>query len=214
MDEVTGGGLLRGTTTLLAGPTGSGKTTMGLQFVLEGVRRGQPSLYVNFQENPTQLASALRALGTDVAAARARGLHLFYSSPVELQIDSVIVSVFRMIREKGIERVVVDAVGDLMSAASDTQRIQEYLYALVQHLAVRGVTCILNVEIPGGISALGSGLDARLSFMSDNIVLLEAQVGSSFRRTVVVVKCRATAHDLRRRDLEITASGASVRATD
>ena len=61
VDDLMGGGLWRGSTTLLAGPTGAGKTTAALQFVLEGVRLGEPCLYANFQENPVQLARVCAA---------------------------------------------------------------------------------------------------------------------------------------------------------
>ena len=64
LDSMLGGGFCAGSATLVAGPTGSGKTTMGIQFVLEGLRRGERCLLVNFQENPTQLA---HQLGLDAA---------------------------------------------------------------------------------------------------------------------------------------------------
>ena len=211
LDERMGGGLWRGSATLLAGPTGSGKTTIGLQFVLEGVKRGEPSLYVNFQENPTQLASTLRSLGTEVGKARRRGLHLYYSSPVELQIDSVIISIFRTIREQGIQRVVIDSVGDLMAAASDPRRVQDYLYSLVQQFTVMRVTCILIFETPGGVANIqNSAVGARLSYMSDNIVLLGVDAGRDFGRTLAVLKARATAHDLLSHELTIGEDGASL----
>ena len=59
-----------------------------------------------------------------------------YASPVELQIDSIIVDMFRRIQERGVRRLVIDALGDLASAATDPQRLHDYLYALVQHFAV------------------------------------------------------------------------------
>ena len=59
LDEMLDGGVWRGTTTLLAGPSGAGKTTIGLQFALEGAQKGEPTLYMNFQENPTQLSRTI-----------------------------------------------------------------------------------------------------------------------------------------------------------
>jgi circadian clock protein KaiC len=92
------GGLWRGSTTLLGGPTGAGKTTIALQFTLEGVRQGEPGLYVHLEENPTQLSFLVEGFGTDPDTP---GLHLLYHSPVELQIDSLVDEMFGLIRERG-----------------------------------------------------------------------------------------------------------------
>ena len=91
---------------LLHGDTGAGKTTIGLQFALEGARCGEPTLYMNFQENPTQLIRTIRGLGVDLEEAQAQGLDLVYASPVELQIDSIIVDMFRRIQQRGVRRLV------------------------------------------------------------------------------------------------------------
>src|SRR4051812_613729 len=111
LDPMMGGGVWRGSTTLIAGPTGSGKTTMALQFALAGVAQGESALYVNFQENPTQLARVIDGLDPDAASREARGLHLLYASSVELQIDRIMVDIFDSIRNHGVRRIVIDAVG-------------------------------------------------------------------------------------------------------
>jgi circadian clock protein KaiC len=213
LDALMGGGMLRGSTTVLAGPTGSGKTTAGLQFVLEGLRRGEPCLYANFQENPMQLTRCLRSLGADVEEVKRRGLHLLYTSPVELQVDSIIVGLFQEIERAGTRRVVIDSVSDLMSAASDPQRLHDYLYALAQHFAVKGVTSILTFETGGGMSdsalstTIGGG---RFAYMCDNIILLSTDIRDSVKRSVAVIKQRASAHDLGIHELEITDKGLRV----
>jgi circadian clock protein KaiC len=209
LDEMLDGGLWRGTTTLLGGPSGAGKTTIGLQFALEGARQGEPTLYMNFQENPTQLIRTIRGLGFDLEEAQAQGLDLVYASPVELQIDSIIVDLFRRIEKGGVRRLVLDAVGDLASAATDAQRLHDYLYALVQHFAVRTITSILNVETAGNSMAL-SGVQNAVSYLSDNVLLLTVDGDRRTRRCLRVLKTRGSAHDTLVREVSISDEGMTV----
>jgi len=212
LDQLMGGGLLEGSTLLLAGPTGSGKTTAGLQFAIEGVRAGEPSLFINFQENPTQLKGSIASLGENVEQLLAEGLHLYYKSPVELQIDSIIVNIFMMITELKVKRVVLDSVGDLMSAASDPDRLHNFLYALNQHLTVAGVTTILTYELPGGITGntWTTAANQRFSYMADSILVLSLDVRDRVKRSLAVVKQRASGHDLGVHEFEITDRGLRV----
>ena len=210
LDAMLDGGVWAGSTTLLVGPTGAGKTTIATHFALEGVARKEPTLYVNFQENPAQLARSFSNLGADASAARDGGLEFLYVSPVELQIDSIVVGIFERIKGGTIRRVVVDAVGDLISAASDTQRLHDYLYSLVQHFAVNGVTSLLTFE--SGNSSLGT-LDAheqRFSYMSDNVLAISLGGEERTRRTIRVIKTRNSAHDPVVRQLDISAAGARI----
>ncbi len=206
LDAMLDGGVWRGTTTLLAGPSGAGKTTIGLQFALEGARQGEPSLYINFQENPSQLMRTIRGLGVDLEHAREQGLQLVYASPVELQIDSIIVDMFRRIQQGKIRRVVIDALGDLASAATDQQRLHDYLYALVQHFAVSTITSFLNFETTAHAES-GLGVQNAMSYLSDNVILLTVGGEERTRRTIRILKTRGSAHDLRIREVVITGAG-------
>ncbi len=209
LDAMVGGGLWSGSTTLIVGPTGSGKTTMALQFMLEGVRRGEPGLYVHFQENPAQLRRAINALGMSAEQAIAGGLRLRYESPVELEIDSIIVDIFEKIRSGEIKRLAVDAIGDLAAAASDPQRLHDYLYALVQHFTVHHVTSLLTFESGSGVTSTVEH-EQRFSYMSDNVLQLALQGTERTRRTLRVVKTRQSDHDLDVRELAMGAGGAHV----
>jgi circadian clock protein KaiC len=214
LDKLIGGGLWRGSSTLLAGPTGSGKTTFGLLFALDGVKKGEKSLYVNFQENPTQLSRLIESLGSDPVEVQKHGLELLYTSPVELQIDSIIVAILRSMEKNKVDRVVIDAVGDLSMAASNITRLQEYLYALCQSLATRDITIMLVFE------TIGNGLDGgmptesiRYSNMADNLILLSSVTAPDYSRAIRILKARGSEHDLAARRFDITGSGIAIHET-
>ncbi|HEY2923354.1 MAG TPA: ATPase domain-containing protein [Candidatus Eisenbacteria bacterium] len=210
LDPMLGGGFWTGTATLLAGPTGSGKTTMAIQFILEGLRRGEPCLLVNFQENPTQLAYQLEQMAGKLDKDARSRLELQYYSAVELSIDRIVVSIFRALRRNGIRRVVIDALGDLATAAGDPTRMHGYLYALVQHFVVMGVSSLLTLETDPPIMASHES-HGRLSHMTDNIVFLEIRSHDGIvGRTLRIAKARGTAHDLQARELQIDGGGLRI----
>ncbi|MGE5098662.1 MAG: RAD55 family ATPase [Deltaproteobacteria bacterium] len=211
LDELVDGGFLAGTTTLIVGMTGSGKTTLALQFALEGIRRGEKTLYVNFQENPAQLRRAIANLGANPDKLRERGFGLLYASPVELQIDSIVVEIFEAIKTGSIQRLVIDAVGDLAAAASDSQRLHDYLYSLIQHFAARGVTTILTLESGETFTGGGMAHDQRFSYMSDNLIYLAWNPEKVGHRTLRIVKMRGSAHERDLHEFEITGHGARVK---
>jgi circadian clock protein KaiC len=183
---------------------------MGIQFIAEGLRRGERCLLVNFQENPTQLAHQIEGIGGKLDDEARSRLELFYYSAVELSIDRVIVTIFQALRRSGIRRVVIDALGDLAGAASDPTRMHDYLYALVQHFAVMGVSSLLTLETDPPDMARDEA-HGRLSHMSDNIVFLDVKPHNGIvGRTLRVAKARGVAHDLQARALQIDAKGLSI----
>jgi circadian clock protein KaiC len=210
LDRLMGGGLLSGSTTLVAGMTGAGKTTVALQFALEGVRHGEQVLFINFQENPAQLRQAIANLGTDPEAAQQQGLKLVYESPVELQIDSIVVEIFEAVRTGTVRRLVIDAVGDLATAASDFKRLHDYLYSLIQHFAVRGVTTMLTLESPESLAGIALLQDPRISYMSGNVIHLAWSSDKVGRRVLRIVKMRGSSHEHTPREFTIDGAGARL----
>jgi circadian clock protein KaiC len=210
LDELVATGWLRGTSTLVAGPSGAGKTTIGLHFLRTGVELGEAGLLTSFQESPTQLARVMTSHGWDPGATLGPGrLELYYVSPVELRIDAIASGILDRVERSGVRRVVLDAVSDLQKGAADALRYRDFLYSLSQALAVRNVTTMLLVESPG--LETGHGLTGfEVSYMCDNILVLEMHLTDDLARTIRVLKSRGSEHDGRRRPLRISARGVAV----
>lgn len=213
LDELVAEGFWRGSTTLIAGPSGSGKTIMALHFIRQGALDGEPSLYLGFQENPTQLARIMLSLGWDTEDLISSGnLELMYRSPVEMQLDQVAAELFARVRAGKVRRVAIDSLDDLERSSVDRQRFADFIYALMQWFAVENVTCMTTVEI----SHLFSGASAtqqQVSNMCDNLLVLGLATGTNgnLRRTVRIIKTRGSSHDEREHMLQISGRGAIVK---
>jgi circadian clock protein KaiC len=210
LDEMIAMGWLRGTATLVTGPSGAGKTSLGMQFLRAGVDEGEPGLLASFQESPTQLVRMMTSLGWDPRTLLGPGkLDHYYTSPVELQIDTVASEIVRRIGNDGVKRVVIDAVSDLEKASADPLRYRDLLYSLTQMFAAHNVTSMILVETLGPNT--GHGITGyEVSYMSDNILSLEVLLGEDLTRTIRILKSRGSEHDGRRHRLRITRSGVAV----
>lgn len=210
LDAMIHDGFWRGSTTLIAGPTGSGKTIIGLHFICEGALKGEPGLYLGFQENPNQLARIITGLGWDAEKLMNDGFELMYRSPVEMHLDSVTAELFKRVRDGKVKRVVIDALGDLERSSVDRQRFSDFIYALTQWFAKENVTCMMTYEM-SHLFEVHAISDQEISNMSDNILLLRFREGPEMERTLRIIKTRGSAHDNRERKLEITRKGIVIK---
>ncbi len=195
---------------MIAGPTGSGKTIIGLHFICEGALKGEQGLYLGFQENPNQLARIIASFGWEPEKLINRGFELMYRSPVEMQLDGVTSELFERVREGKIKRVVIDALGDLERSSLDRKRFSDFIYALTQWFAERNVTCLMMYQMSSLFEVHGIN-DQEISNLSDNIILLRFREGLEMERTLRIIKTRGSAHDNHEHKLEITGKGIVIK---
>jgi circadian clock protein KaiC len=204
LDELLEEGYWPGASTLCAGPSGAGKTLMGLHFIFNGARDGDPGLIASLQENPVQLERIVRGFGWTLEDPP---IELMYRSPVDVYIDEWVYELLETVERVGARRVLIDSLSDLQHAAPDPIGFREYMYSLSQRLSRQGVSLFMTSELPD-LFQVGRLSEYGVSHLSDNVVLLQyVRDNAVVRRAVTVLKTRASHHQPEIREFTITPEG-------
>ena len=194
LDELMGGGPMGTDATLVTGPSGVGKTILGLRWITQGLEEGEHGLYVTFQDTPVQLTRMAAGFGWDLDAARAAGrLAISYVPMGSLDLDVLANAVRVELDRHPVSRVVLDSLAELVSAARESDRFPAFMRSLVGLIRAAGSSAVVTSETaPYGIA--DRSLDG-LMFLFDNIVDLryieeESQIG----RALSVLKMRNSRH--------------------
>lgn len=211
LDPALGGGLFRGSATLVVGPTGTGKTLVALSLAHSAATRGEKVVFTSFQEDPSQIAEIARNFGWDLKADVAeRGLHLLYVSPVELDLDRHILRIIGALEEAGATILVVDSVSDLEKSAYDGERFASYMFSLIQYAKDRRLTLLMTLEANEEF-AHGAFTSSGVSRIADNVLCLsESRDGEKVRREMRILKTRGSWHDHDVQVVSITKDGMSL----
>lgn len=216
LDAMMGGGILAGHSVVLAGPTGTGKTTFAMQFVAAGLRNGERVVVAIFEETPATYIRRARASGTDFAAAVADGtLHVIYLRPLDLSVDETLDEIRLSVERMGATRVVIDSISGFEVALAPTFRedFRESLYRLIGALTALGVTIYSTVEVVGAQEGGLQFTGHRISFLTDDIISQRyVEIDGELRKVLTVVKMRGSDHD--RGFCEYTLAGGGVTLGD
>ncbi|MDB4974569.1 MAG: protein kinase [Myxococcaceae bacterium] len=215
LDEMLGGGLPSGDATLIAGPSGTGKTVLCSQFVAAGVLQGENGVMAVFEEYPEDYVARAQAMGFDLQAmAEAGKVEVLYLRPLDLSPDEVLFAIQQAVEKIGAKRLVIDSLNgvELALAPGFRDDFRESLYRLVGHLTGGGVSVMMTIELSEAFNELSFSTHA-ISFLAQNIVFLRyVEVDSQLRRMVAVIKMRRSAHSRELREYEITNHGLRVLA--
>ncbi len=214
LDVMLAGGLAVGSSTLLLGTPGAGKTLLGLQFLAEGARVGEPGLMASFQETTPALAATADRAGMELGPHLESGLvQVLWRAPLEFSPDAWAWQLLAAIEEHRPRRLVIDAFTDLVRLFADPQRKVPFAQALTNELRTRGVTSLFVLEID---TFVGPRLDAPVptvsATMDSGILLRTVELGSALRRLVSILKHRQNAADPTIRELAIGPHGITVGA--
>jgi circadian clock protein KaiC len=207
LDAITDGGLFRGTTTVLLGPSGAGKTSVGLQFL--SVKDDQPKVLFGFYETPQRLRIKARRLGLDVERQIESGqVRIVWYPPTENLLDELGHGLIEAVRNQKATRVLVDGLGGFQTAAARPERTSNFFAALSNQLRVLNATTLFTIEAQ---SLIGSDIrmpQTNISSVAENMIIMRlVEWRSRLRRVLSIVKMRDSAFDPTLREFTISEQG-------
>lgn len=213
VDEMMGGGIPRGDSVLVTGPSGSGKSVLATQFIAEGAARGEPGVLVVFEEHPKEYIHRAQGLGFPLQEMiKERMLEVMYLRPLDLSPDETLFEIREAAERVGAKRVVIDSMSGFEMALAPTFRtdFRESLYRLVGALTGVGITVLTTMEIMQDSSELRFTPNV-VSFLADVLVLLRyCEAEGRIKKVMTVAKMRGSQHSKAFREYDITKHGFEV----
>lgn len=211
LDAMMQGGPLSGTSTLLLGASGAGKTTVGTCFLSRSSAQ-EPGLHFGFYETPERLVANAAAIGLPLQPLVDAGhLELMWRPPTEQILDDLGGSLVAAVKRRGVKRLFIDSLGGFIAAADMAERLSVYLAALIDELRLHGVTTLIAMETPNLVGPDIKVPIEGLSALAENMVLLRfVEYRSRLYRLMSVMKVRGSGFDPRLREFEISDAGVAL----
>jgi circadian clock protein KaiC len=213
LDALMGGGIPAGDAVMLAGPSGTGKTTFAMLFAADGLRRDEAVVIVVFEEYPEAYLNRLRKFDVDPdAMIAANKLRITYLRPLDLSVDETLADILESVKATGATRVVIDSLTGFEVALAPTFRedFRESLYRLVGALTATQITVFMTLEAVAMSPDVGF-TGERVSFITDDIIVLRyVEMDDALQKLLAVAKMRRSEHSRQFWRYDLTATGAAV----
>ncbi|MGA0530835.1 ATPase domain-containing protein [Hansschlegelia sp. KR7-227] len=213
LDELMGGGPRRGTTTLVSGPAGAGKTTISLQYIFAACERGERCAIYEFDERIGTMLSRSKAMGLDLARHIEAGrLAIQQIHPAEISPGEFAWRVRREVETQGARLVLIDSLNGYMAAMPQEQQLVLQVHELLSYLNQRGVTTLLINPQSGLVGSMTTGT-INISYVSDAVILIRFfEAEGRIRKAISILKNRSGEHEDVIRELRIDSRGVRVGA--
>ena len=207
VDALLGGGIETGSSTLLLGPAGTGKSLLVLTFVAAAVARGEKAAIFVFDEEVGLLFKRIKAFGIDLEALRTRGdIVVEQFDAAELSPGEFSHRVRVAVDEQQIKMVVIDSLTGYEAAMPEEHALVLHLHEILLYLNRRGVTTFVTVAQHGLVGDMGSPVD--VTYLADSVILLRYfEADGDIRRAISVVKKRTGPHESTIREYRIGSTG-------
>jgi len=202
LDGLFGGGLDRGTTTLILGAAGTGKSTLAVQYVSEMAKKGEPGIFFAFDETREIMLSRARVLGMSLDRHIQRGLMSVQQvDPAELSPGEFVTRIREKV-EAGCKLVVIDSLNGYLNAMPGERYLNNQLHELSSYLNQQGVVTILILAQHGPVTASEAPVD--LSYLSDMVVILRFfEAAGAVKQSIAVIKKRSGRHEKTIREFKL-----------
>jgi circadian clock protein KaiC len=206
LDALVNGGYFLGSTTVVAGISGVGKSVMGLQYIAEGARRGERSLMLTLDEQVPQVIRNANSIGIDLERLiREGGVRVQYDTPQEIEIDRHFHDLERLVDSFKPTRVLFDSLSTYGSNLGTTGRMfRDFFHALVALMKEHQTATVYNHENPEMLGMASMMGEFAMSSLVDNILLMNwVELGDAFRLGLTVAKMRANPNSRATHECEI-----------
>jgi circadian clock protein KaiC len=203
LDNLIGGGLEQGTSTLIVGTAGTGKSTLAAQFVAAAARRGQTAAMFIFDESPATLLIRAGELNVPLAEGVAAGrVTIRYVDPAELSPGELIHEVRRQVEERHASVIVIDSLNGYLNAMPGERFLAIQLHELLAYLSQRNVATILVSAHQGLLGPMITTVDA--TYLADAVILMRFfEMRGEIRQAVSIIKKRGGRHERTIREFKL-----------
>jgi circadian clock protein KaiC len=213
VDVLIGGGVFDGSTTMVVGVSGVGKTVLSTQILREGaMSQKKRGLLISLDEHPEQIIRNAQTLGLNLEEQVADGtIQILFESPQELDIDAHYARIVRLVEKHDIQRMVIDGMTSYSTAIGEIAVYRDFFHAIVAFSKQRLMTTFFNYENPEFLGISSYMPDFPVSSVVDNLIVMSlVEINNSLHRCMSVVKSRGSKHSFDTREFVIGDGGISL----
>jgi circadian clock protein KaiC len=213
IDTLIGGGIFDGSTTMVVGVSGVGKTVLGTQILREGaLKQKTRGLLISLDEHPAQIIRNAQTIGLNLEEQVADGtIQIMFESPQELDIDAHYARITGLIEKHNVQRMLIDGMTSYSTAIGEVSVYRDFFHAIVAYSKQRLMTTFFNYENPEFLGISSYMPDFPLSSIVDNLILMSlVEINNSLHRCISVVKSRGSKHSFDTREFVIGQGGISL----
>jgi circadian clock protein KaiC len=210
LDAMLGGGIDRGTSTLVMGPAGSGKSALATQYAVGAAQRGEKAAMFIFEESLSSLFNRSASLGMPLRELSDSGLIMVRQvDPAQLQPGEFAALVRDSVEKDGARILVIDSLNGYLNAVPEERFLLLHLHELLSYLGQAGVATVLVFAQHGLVGSMHSVVD--VSYLADSVILMRYfESRGRIRKAVSIMKKRGGVHDTAIRDYSMSSAGLSI----